>query len=129
MNEPLWFTPGPYHVQSVFAPNKKAWKKLMKRLGVTDEAYPTADARVTTFYETPDGTVCVLTVGDHLEDDRNKLAVATLIAHEVQHIWQRIKKDMREKKPGKEYEAYTVQWLLREALELFEQSRYKLFKD
>lgn len=129
MSKPVWLHHGPFPSESVFVPNKKAWKKLMRELDAVDEPYPTTDAKVTTFYQTPRGRVAVLTVGDHLGEKQNKLRLTALIAHEVQHIWQGIKNDVGETVPGAECEAYMVQWLLTQVLEAFEDTRFKLFKE
>ena len=128
MSKPVWLHHGPFPTESAFAPSKKAWVKLMRELKAEDEPYPTKDACVTTFFETPRGCVRVLTVGDHLTGKRNRLRLTALIAHEVQHIWQSIKDDVGEEAPGSECEAYMVQWLLTQVLEAFEATRFKLFK-
>lgn len=128
MSKAIWIHHGPFPGWSAFAPDKDAWKKLMKVLGAMDEPYPTKDARVTTFYETPRGRVMVLTVGEHLDKDCDLLRLTALIAHEVQHLWQGIKDNMGERQASSECEAYSVQWLLTQVLEAFEATRFKLFK-
>lgn len=128
MSKTVWIHHGPFPGWSAFAPNEAAWKKLMVKLDAKDEPYPTKDASVTTFFDTPEGRVMVLTVGDHLNGKRDKLRLTALIAHEVQHLWQGIKENMGEHQASSECEAYTVQWLLTQALEAFEATRFKLFK-
>jgi hypothetical protein len=128
MSKTVWMHLGPFPTEAVFVPNKKAWKKLMRKLDAEDEPYPVSDAKVTTFFETPMGRVRVLTVGDHLTETCTPLRLTALIAHEVQHIWQGIKADTGEEQAGSESEAYMVQWLLTQALEAFEATRFKLFK-
>jgi hypothetical protein len=128
MTKAVWMHHGPFPSESVFVPNKVEWKKLMRKLKAEDEPYPVKDACVTTFFDSPIGRVRVLTVGDHLTKKCTPLRLAALIGHEVQHIWQGIKVDAGETEPGSECEAYMVQWLLTQALEAFEATRFKLFK-
>lgn len=128
MSKTVWIHHGPFPGWSAFVPNEKSWKKLMVKLDAVDEPYPKKDACITTFFDTPEGRVTVLTVGEHLDNSRNKLRLTALIAHEVQHLWQGIKENVGEKQASSECEAYMIQWLLTQALEAFEDTRFKLFK-
>ena len=56
------------------------------------------------------------------------LITNSIIAHELEHVWQMMKKHMGEDKPGTEIEAYVKQAMLLEFLPAYEKERTKLFK-
>lgn len=53
------------------------------------------------------GAVAIVCLGEH--DEKDPIAVATLLVHEAVHIWQYECELMGEDAPGEEIEAYAIQ--------------------
>lgn len=47
-----------------------------------------------------------------------------LLTHECIHVWQEIRKNINEKKPSSEFEAYAVQFLTQEIIQAFLKSSF-----
>jgi len=96
--QPVWFG---------FCPSAKAWRREMKRLG-SDAAYPTYSAAVTEFES--DGKVCLLvTMNRKAANKHSEQEVLGLLVHEATHVWQAVRRAMREDEPSREFEAYSMQ--------------------
>jgi hypothetical protein len=75
---------------------------------------PGADATVHEFQSTATVPIALLCIDT--KQRRSLTSSAALIAHEAVHILQFIKREMREREAGAEFEAYTVQWVVQEVL-------------
>lgn len=60
------------------------------------------------------GLACVVCI--HVEPGEDPIEVAALLVHEAVHIYQAACDDMRENKPGDEFEAYSIQALSRQLM-------------
>lgn len=91
----------------------------LKRMDVPSDQWPEfvipgADA-TTHYFTKPDGkTACIVTLSGHAE--REPIAVAGLLVHEAVHIWQQTRDAMRETSPGREIEAYSIQWIAQQLM-------------
>lgn len=54
--------------------------------------------------------------------------VVGILVHEAVHIWQAIKEDMGETNPSKEFEAYSIQWIVQELIESYNHANSKRTK-
>ena len=87
----------------------------MRRLGSTDpyppDAHPHPDAFCSTFDHTTHAVRCsVITVNKRMYK-KGKLYAMGVILHECVHAYQDVLTTMGEKKPGSEFEAYSVQYI------------------
>lgn len=127
LSKVIWCDRGWQPVHFGFCPDEAAWRREMKRLNVTDEPYPTSDARVTVFERSKDNRQCVIvTVANSRE--RPKLEVVGLLVHEAAHVWQHVREFMGEKSPSIEFEAYAMQAISQSLFVAFEQTRGRLFR-
>lgn len=125
-NKVDWIPTGFDPMSVGFCPNKRAWNKEMKRLGVTDCPYPTNDGMVHYFARTKGhGHCCIVTIGKRCTDP---LMILGLITHEVVHVWQFILEVMNEHEPSREFEAYSIQGLTMAIIDAYERTRGKLTK-
>lgn len=108
-----------------FCHSKKVHAEEMKRLGVKDQLFlgsPDHHAELQAVYH-ESGTKLLFCV-----DCKRKTSLAQFIgtiAHEATHALQRIIEAMAEEKPGREFEAYTVQYLTQHAYNHFIKYRKK----
>ena len=58
---------------------------------------------------------CVVYIGDTTE------YLSTLV-HESVHIWQKLKKEMSEEKPSKEFEAYSIEYIFKDLMQMYKDS-------
>lgn len=101
--------------------DEKVFHKELKRLGVKEKvnflASPLANASMHHFISEQNGAVYLLTVGP--KKGRSKEQVAGLVAHEATHIVQRMREDINGGNSlGDEAEAYIVQMVVQDALQL-----------
>ena len=126
----IWFDRYAFPSYWGFCPTEKAWKKQMKLVGCEKEPYPSFEtdttARCTEFVTFEGKHVILITLGDL--NRRDPIGTVAIIAHELEHVWQMMKKHMGEDKPGDEVEAYVKQAMLLEFLLAYEKERVKLFK-
>ncbi len=77
-----------------------------------------ASANATTHYFANENKkTCVVCLNDWL--GRNPIEVAGLIVHEAVHVWQEYCRDIGEREPGAEQEAYAIQAIAQELLAEF----------
>lgn len=99
--------------------NQERFDAVCKYLKV--EPYPgmdeVGDAR-THFFERKGKIVAVVCFFNYRKHDR--IADYAMLVHEAVHIWQEVKKEIDEKSPSAEFEAYSVQRICVELFAEFE---------
>lgn len=103
------FTNHPYPATVLFAPNKKAWKGLMKQMGL-DEPYPTSAGRCTTFDHASFMHKIVVTLSSEAET-RTSNEVLGIMVHELVHVSQFLQ-DIIGKRFDFETESYLMQAMI-----------------
>lgn len=93
------------------------YRHTCKRYGINGDNWilPGAEATMNTFVTAKGATTCVVCIRP-----RGKLtraAYAALIVHEAVHIWQCIRREIAERDPSAEFEAYSVQNLCQDLFE------------
>ena len=106
------------HAKYTLVRNQGQFDLLFDDVGDTQEfLHLGADAQVDCY---DGGKHCIVQLGDCSE--RTLIEVHGLLLHEAVHIWQRIRKLMREKKPSIEFEAYSIQRIAQDLFSMFEES-------
>ena len=113
-NKTKWLDMGPIIVHFGFCGSEKAYRKTMKRMGVSDTmpfVSPGAGASVRTF-ERPGSNMTILMCYDATaKTDNTRNQIDSLIAHEAAHVAQYSIEYMNEKGDAKETFAYIVQYV------------------
>ena len=113
-NKTKWLNMGPIVVHFGFCGSEKAYRKTMKRMGVSDPmpfVSPGAGASVRTF-EKPGANMTILMCYDaESESGNTRNQIDSLIAHEAAHVAQYCLEYMREKPDAHETFAYIVQYV------------------
>lgn len=120
-SEVIWCNRGWFSVHFGFCPDKKAWQREMKRMGVKNEPYPASDGRCVTF-ESNGKTCAIVTIGKHI-DGKDSNGVIGLLIHEAVHVWQLVRKTIGESKPSPEFEAYSIQAIAQELIAAYSATR------
>lgn len=111
-----------------FCPSERAWKREMKRLCPKvspPEDYPTADGRATSFEE--DGKLCIIVTLNERIDRKDRGGIFCLIVHEATHVWQMIRRDINEREPSVEFEAYAMQAIVMNLCKAYGETRRRLW--
>jgi hypothetical protein len=92
--------------------SEKAFYKELKRIGLPENdrpefLLPGADAVLHTFYLENGTTACIVALGS--TKHRTAPQVNAMLVHEAMHLWRRIRKNIGERKPSLEFEAYAMQ--------------------
>ena len=116
----IWCNKGWFPVYFGFCPDKKAWAREMRRMGVKGEKYPTSDGRCSTFES--DGKVCAIVTINKRCDDKDGNGIIGLIIHEAVHVWQLLMENIGESSPSSEFEAYAIQAISQELIEAYSES-------
>ncbi|MGH6754955.1 MAG: hypothetical protein ACREDP_22580 [Bradyrhizobium sp.] len=107
-----------------FCPSEKAWKREMKRLGVSGEPYPDSDGKCVSLEHKKDGKLCcIVTIAERLDKKDDPLGIVGLIVHEAVHVWQKVRADIGEKEPSAEFEAYALQNISTQLMSAYAQTR------
>ena len=126
----VWFESYAFPSYWGFCPSEEVWKKQMKVVGCKGEKYPDFEkdtqARVFEFISFDHKHILVITLGDFA--GRDPIGIIAIIAHEIEHVWQYMKKHMGEDNPGVEIEAYVKQDMLASMLYAYEKYRHKITK-
>jgi hypothetical protein len=117
----VWCNRGWFPVHFGFCPDKKAWNREMKRMGVKSEPYPKSDGRCVTFESS--GKVCAIVTVSKQVDGKDSNGVVGLIIHEAVHVWQLIRENIGESNPSPEFEAYAIQAISQELIAAYSETR------
>ncbi len=112
----------PYHCLVL---TEKGFHRELRRLGVPKpwppyNASPNAGATLHTF-ETPmprPRISCIVTFTENA-GKRDGVEIAGLLVHEAVHIWQKVRAEIGEEAPSREFEAYAVQSIAQNLMESF----------
>lgn len=124
----IWCDRGWFPAYFGFCPDKKAWKREMKRIGIKHHPYPDGDATCSVFHNaverdaTIGKTIILVTIGDHI-DANDHLGIIGLIVHEATHVWQFIREDAGEDEPSKEIDAYAMQNIVMSLIDAYSKTR------
>lgn len=91
---------------------EKAFKRELKRMNVPRNEWPefiaTPQSNATTyFFECDNKQSAIVTIGE--KEGIEIEQIYALLVHEGVHIWQRYLKDIGEREPSEEFEAYSIQ--------------------
>ena len=121
-NRPLVAFPGTY----ALCLSKKEYEQTLKQLNVVADpktAWLIDGAAATTHYFVPESggmaRVCIVCLGDRA--GKSVEQVNAILTHEAVHIWQEIRDMIGEDKPSREFEAYAIQGIAQELMELMNQ--------
>lgn len=100
---------------------ERAFHREMRRLGVPQGSAtflnPNADA-TTQFFHNPDkGEIAIVCMPD--THDKDGIQIACLLVHEAVHIWQHACRILGETQPSDEFEAYNIQTISQELMDLY----------
>ena len=99
---------GPYPIEAYYAPTKKSWHRLLRKLNLEDEPYSKGVGMMTTYHPHGEQTnpICIITVNCEGMDNCVRVGI---IAHECVHVFQELIERIGENVPSPEFEAYTIQ--------------------
>lgn len=123
---------GPYPIPIVYTPSPKAYKKTIKRYGLEPEEYPGKGNARCSYRLCPNGGhVIIITI--HPVDNfytEDPIEMVGLVTHECQHALQFLKDAIGEDPAGMEFEAYTLQALVKGVLAGYQEAHgVTLFQD
>ena len=119
--------PGPYLTLCLSAEEFQAAIAHLKSPEVPRWVSHGADATAH-FFDNPDGkTVAVVCLGENLKK-RTPVEIAGMLVHEAVHVWQQYCRDIGERHPGNEQEAYAIQNIAQELMAEFARRTTKLSK-
>jgi hypothetical protein len=100
----LWLDQGWQPTAIGFALSKRAMNRFLKEKGWGLEDVPHGAAHTHHFHGD-----CVIVCLFKETRRVSRIQIAGLLAHEAVHVWQAVRRDMNEKAPAVEQEAYAVQ--------------------
>jgi hypothetical protein len=117
-----WMNMGPWPVFVGFTTNEAAFKREMARICPGKEvpfiARATASATTHHFRDKDGGVCCVITMPPYTRT-RTREQYAALLAHEAVHVVQEMCAELNDGEPlGREAEAYLVQQIVQETLQI-----------
>lgn len=125
-NEVTWAELGFLPVSVGYAPNKKAWKKALKDIGIPPEPFPVSDGRCAWWSNVGELRQDIILIAVGKRAKRHSMAqVAGIIAHECMHAWRYIRENIGEKEPSAEFEAYVLQALVQSVVHAHQSKRRK----
>ena len=124
-NRVVWLDCGMLPIEVAFCPSEAIWKREAKRLGLPLEPYPEHTACATDFTNSGRLTAVLVTVLEDADPHyrRNPGRLFGILCHEAVHVWQTACKEMQEKEPSHEFEAYTVQHLAEQLFDAYRKTR------
>lgn len=119
LNKVKFINPGIFPVYLGFCNTKKAWKRLMKHLNVTEHPDFAAHGNCTSFDSATGGLIVVISLNHKAFKREPKRTAYELLAHEAKHAHDAIMDHIKEFKRDGECSAYTIDWLVREGAKAF----------
>lgn len=117
-----YFNTGPLPFFFGMATSEKEFDRGCKRLGVGKIDFSEKDACTHSFQNTKTGGLtCIVCIDGKGVKKHSRSQVAALLAHEATHVWQLVCEHMVEPSPGKEIEAYSIQWMTQLMIERLEE--------
>lgn len=110
--------PGPYLALCLSAEEFRAAIAHLKAPEVLRWVNHGADATVH-FFDNPDGKTVAVVCLSESRKKRKPVEIAGMLVHEAVHVWQQYCRDMGERNPGDEQEAYAVQSIAQELMAEF----------
>lgn len=113
----FWF---PAYVKYTLCLSEAEYFKEMKRLKIKDPNpfVPEGGSAAThTFHNVDEGTICVVTI--KVGEQKSYNECVALLVHEAVHVFQKIIAEIGEKNPGDEFQAYGVQGISLDLIEIF----------
>lgn len=111
-----YFQCGPYPIEVGICSDRKAWAREMKRRNCRSgmDHWPPGNAggHLVTFDKSDKDCMVMFIVIDW--DRVAKISIPEVVgvaAHEATHAWQKTRRQIGERKPGEEQEAYFIGWL------------------
>jgi hypothetical protein len=124
LDETVWINMGWQPTYIGFCPSEKAWHKMIKKFGIPVKPYPTSSGTTTTFHDVKGvGDCVVVTIAEVDEDRHSPLQIQALMVHECVHVFQQCHEIMGGEPPSEEYEAYGIQNIFQDMMEVFNQVR------
>lgn len=101
--------------------SEEAFRKELRRLKVPAKDWPefmgNGHACTHTFDSSKDGTTHIVCI--QRTKKRTRIQICALLCHEAVHIWQNFSRDIGEKNPGDETEAYAIQHISQSLMESY----------
>lgn len=100
--------------------SRKDYKKALTHFDIKSKSpwlNPGKNATAHTF-ENDQKTVCIVCL--KLQKDKSQSQIYGLLVHEGVHIWQEVRAMLGEEKPSTEFEAYAIQGISQELIEMYE---------
>lgn len=119
----VWFDAGWFPYTYAFCPSEKAWKFATSKMRMGPQRYPTGAGCTSLFVRKDTGEpTAVVTVQDCAPQQ-----TIVLLAHEAMHVWRDIRRQLGERKPSSEIEAYAIQNILSNLMKAYTATRGPLF--
>lgn len=91
-----------------------SYDKEMKRLGIKSPppfVLEGKDATTHFFKNSEQQSICIICIDKNRAKNKKTVQIMSLLVHEAVHVWQECKEIMGETSPGREIEAYAIQWI------------------
>lgn len=107
---------------------EKEFHKELKRLGIPKDQWPEwvsegYGGTAHMFTSKYDDNACIVCI--RLDKDYKIHEVNGLIVHEAVHLWQAIKRELNEKEPSPEFEAYSIQAIAQRLMGSYQDQKSK----
>lgn len=119
-NKTVWIDRGWQPVAIGFVPSEKAWNKTCKAHKI-DALYPEmiGSAGYTVYLQNDKTGEGIILVCVNKAAERDPAEVVLTIVHEAVHVWQFVCRQIGEKSPGIEIEAYGIEAISRGLIEAY----------
>lgn len=111
---------------------EKDYHKELKLLKIPSNVWPDFVSRganaTAHHFEHNNGKIVIIVCIDGWEK-REPIEIVGLLIHEAVHIWQWFKEHIGEEHPSKEFEAYSIQMLSQELMDIFSKTQADIKKE
>ncbi len=119
LNKVKWINCNIYPIYLGFCNSKKAWKRLLKQLGVKTDTDFASCGRCDQFDSSTGGLTIVISLNPKVFKKEPKYVAYSMLAHEAKHAHDAIMDHIKEFKRDGEVSAYTIDWIVREGAKAF----------